>query len=174
MKLFLTFILSLLVSVAYAQTFSTSSINIGGSTASVKNYQFDWSIGEGCSIESFKTNNNLSVTTGVLQPISTEKVFINKVNNGWVSGEMSVYPQPSKDYFEVSFNLETKGNISLELIDQFGRKLDSRKLNYDKIYQPERFEISHLSSSIYFLRAVMTSDNNQSVIKNGTIKIIKL
>lgn len=174
MKLFLTFTLSICVSIASAQTFSTSSINVGGNTASVKNFQFDWSIGEGCSIESFKTNNNLTVTTGVLQPISTEKVFVNKVTDSWISGEMLVYPQPSKDYFDVNFNLETMGNISLELIDQFGRKLESRKLSYDRTNVAERFEISNLPASIYYLKAILTSVNNQSVIKKGTIKIIKL
>lgn len=174
MKLFLTFALSIFVSIASAQTFSTASINVGGSSASVKNFQFDWSIGEGCSIESFKSANNLTVTSGVLQPITTEKVFINKVTDNWISGEMSVYPQPSKEFFEVIFNLETMGNISLELVDQFGRKLESRKLSYNGTNEPVRFEINHLSASVYFLKAVMTSDNNQSVIRKGTFKIIKL
>lgn len=174
MKLFLTFTLSIFVSIASAQTFSTASINVGGNTASIKNFQFDWSIGEGCSIASFKSTNNLIVTTGVLQPTTTEKVFVNKVTDNWISGEMSVYPQPSKEFFEVIFNLESIGNIRLELVDQYGRHLESRKLSYNGINEPVRFEISHLSASVYFLNAVMTSDNNQSVIRKGAFKIIKL
>jgi hypothetical protein len=174
MKPLLTFALITLVSIASAQTFSTSSINVGGNTSIDKNFNFDWSIGEGCSIETFKSENNLIVTTGVLQPITTEKVFINKVTDNWISGEMSLYPQPSKAYFEVNFSLETMGNIDLELIDQFGRKLESRKINYNRTNSAERFEISHLSASVYYLKAVMTDDKNQSVIKRGTFKIIKL
>lgn len=175
MKLLLTLPFIAFHFIASAQSISTSTVNVGGNSAAIKDFQFDWSIGEGSSIASFySTNNNLIVTTGVLQPIQKEKIVFTNNSINWIKEEMSMYPQPAKDYFEVSFKLEAIGNINLDLIDQFGHKIESRKLYYNKTNVSERFEISNFSPGVYYLNAIMTADGSKLTIRKGIFKIIKL
>lgn len=174
MKLLLTLFFSTFFSIALAQSLSTSTLNVGGNSAIIKDFQFDWSIGEGCSIASFASNNNLLITTGVLQPTFLEKIFINNTTTNWLKEEMSMYPQPSRDYFEVSFKLEAIGYINLELGDQYGHKIEIKNLYYNKTNTSVRFEITSLSAGVYYLSAIMTADGNKLTIKKGIFKISKI
>ena len=61
----LTYLLTSFSSLS-AQSVSLTTLNVGGGTHNKGAYYFDWSIGEGISIETFQSNRNLIVTSGVL------------------------------------------------------------------------------------------------------------
>ncbi len=85
-----------------------------------------------------------------------------------VADKMSVYPNPVFDMFSVKFNLETKTNISISLIDINGKVV---KILYSDIAKKGdnmfSFNKGALTSGIYFL----IIKTNSNTIKNEKIII---
>ncbi|WP_304067656.1 T9SS type A sorting domain-containing protein [Pedobacter glucosidilyticus] len=163
---------TLIISGAYGQNIDQQTINIGGNTFKSAQYQFDWSIGEGSSINSFTSQNKLLITSGLLQPKYIPTFIVPYTGQSWTKEEVVIYPLPTKDFFDIKFELNSIGEINLKLIDQYGRPIQTRVLNYTLNSKPERFDISNLAPGIYYLTARMGLPFSPT--KNGSFKIIKL
>jgi hypothetical protein len=73
---------------------------------------------------------------------------------------MLIYPNPASDRFRVTYDQGNSGNISLSLVDMFGKVLEKRDFaNAGRL--SEEFEVKNLASGIYLLR--MQTENGQQV-----------
>ncbi|MFC5284530.1 T9SS type A sorting domain-containing protein [Pedobacter alpinus] len=159
---------------SFSQTLAISTINVGGNTTTIRTHQFDWSIGESCSIASFSNPNNLLVTSGVLQPIYVEKIIANNFGNVWTNDEVSLYPIPTKDFFTVALKTTQKGTINFTLLNLSGIVLETRSVNHIYSDELEKFDLSKLSPGIYYLEVVMAVSPTVFKPKRGTFKIVKI
>ncbi len=76
--------------------------------------------------------------------------------------QVSLYPNPISDEFNVKITSELAGNGFLELFDIRGKKLSTQPIrNYLNNNQTYKFNISNLPNGIYLLR---TRLNNQNVV----------
>ena len=66
-------------------------------------------------------------------------------------GLLSVYPNPSKDYFIIEFNNEEELLSKIEIINQLGQVIDV-KLNSSKGMQNMFFETNDFENGLYFLK----------------------
>jgi hypothetical protein len=163
----------LISKLSVSQTLITSTINAGGNTATVKNYQFDWKIGEGASIADFK-NSNFLVTTGVLQSSYIEKIKNGYSGLNWTADEISIYPVPTRSYFTVELKTELKGLVTFKLISSNGHLLQTRTINYQGSNHSEQFDLSLLAPGIYYVGISLGIGPTIYQTRKGTFKTIKL
>lgn len=81
-----------------------------------------------------------------------------------LNGGISLFPNPTKGKVSVEFSEEIKQNLSLEIFDLFGKKLNELTLNQERV-----FDISEFPDGIYFVSFII--DNLPS---NEKYKIIKI
>ena len=75
--------------------------------------------------------------------------------------ELTIYPNPSSDIFNLSFESENKKSIIIHLFNAIGEKVFVQDLNnfeYKHIYT---FNLSEYSKGIYFLEIV--TSNGESI-----------
>ena len=77
---------------------------------------------------------------------------------------ISMFPNPTKGKVSIEFSQEINQNLSLEIFDLFGKKLDELVLNQERV-----FDISEFTDGIYFVSFII--DNLPS---NEKYKIIKI
>jgi hypothetical protein len=107
------------------------------------------------------TGTNGSVAQGVQQPyeISTT-VGINETS---INLEMSVYPNPTKNYLTLKVKNEQVESLNFQLIDLQGKVIENKKVTASNT----TITMEALPKAVYFLNVV---SNNQLV---KTFKIIK-
>jgi hypothetical protein len=105
------------------------------------------------------TGTNGSVAQGVQQPyeISTT-VGINETS---INLEMSVYPNPTKNY--LTLKTEDNSNLSYQLYDLQGKVIENKKVNANSTI----ITMEALPKASYFL----TVTDNKKIVK--TFKVIK-
>jgi hypothetical protein len=77
---------------------------------------------------------------------------------------VSLFPNPTKGKVNVEFTEEINQNLSLEIFDLFGKKLNELILNQERV-----FDISEFPDGIYFVSLII--DNLSSNEKHKIIKI---
>ncbi len=158
----------------HSQSINLSTVNIGGGSASRGYYQIDWSIGEGASIATFQNAGNLIVTSGVLQPF-TEKIGTTDLAIvSWAKDEIVVYPVPTPNILEVNFKITALGKITMQLLDQSGRVILTKKIDYVRTNGIQKMDLTAFSSGMYYLNIILSAPGNHSVIRKGTFKVQKL
>ena len=158
---------------APAQSIYPSTINITGQFGTMKDFQFEISIGESASITTLSSNNNaLVVTTGVLQ---TSVAYQPPVNiEATLKEEVRIYPNPAATFVEVNFVSRMVGLNQYELFDLSGKKILSGQFYYFGMPRTERLDLSKLSQGVYFLNIQQYSSVTNQVAKSGAFRIIKL
>jgi hypothetical protein len=112
----------------------------------------------------YTTNNGDEGTVfqGVQQPYEISVIPTGEDKIG-INPELSVYPNPAKDYLLLKVKDYTPGNLSYQLFDMNGKLLENKKLEgYETIIQ-----MDNLARSVYFLKV---TDNDAEV---KTFKIVK-
>ena len=122
-----------------------------------------WTIGEGV-IETF-SNNEMILTQGFQQP--TLKVTLIEESEE-IDFQLSVYPNPTHDFFNISIVSENEINYSAQLMDMSGKLLYSQNLKGKDI--TETVDLTNYSSSIYILRII---DNNGKFARTYKVQKIK-
>ncbi len=155
MKNLFTPILTLLTTVAFAQTKTLQVIGSAGNTASNANAQLTWTIGEPISNTGKSTNNAL--TQGFHQGglVITAVDEIEKM-------DVSIQPNPTSDYALIELSDLSPDNASYTLLDVAGKVIEQRKIENKQA----SISFQGLASATYFIQVT----NNQ---KTKTFKIIK-
>ena len=107
-----------------------------------------------------QTSATGKITPGVQQPY---EIFTLATNENVVQSNISVYPNPVKDFLTVDFNSEKLDNSSYQLFDVTGKVINQGNLKSVK----SQISASSLTSGIYLLRIT----NSGKVVKS--FKIIK-
>jgi len=86
------------------------------------------------------------------------------------SNQFSVYPNPAKDKLQVSYQLSSTSNVSLEIFDWSGKLIKNLISNENKTADNyiQTFDISDLSSGVYFAKL-----NTQTFSKTAKLLVIK-
>ena len=174
MKLFFLLVFSCFSVSGFSQSINTATINIGGGNYSQGYYQFDWSIGESASIETFQINYAYLYTTGVLQPF-TDKVAINNfLTQNWANDEIVIYPVPTHTTLEIDLKIREEGPLNIKIVDQNGRIVFQKRFFYLITNGLQKLDLSGLVAGQYYLNVVLEGKNPFSVIRKGSFKIMKL
>ena len=151
----------------HAQTISPYTINNGGGFSS----SIEWSLGESVSIAHF-ISSNLSLNTGVLQPLSTVVTSINEFGPAVFGNEIIIGPNPTINKLQLKANLSQIGKITVQLIDTKSIILHTTESgaminNYNQEWQLEKYP-----AGVFYLRVIFKPVTG--AIKTGIYKIIKL
>ena len=153
--------------VSQAQAISPHTINNGGGFSS----SIEWSLGESVSIAHF-ISSNLSLNTGVLQPLSTVVTSINEFGPAVFGNEIIIGPNPTINKLQLKANLSQIGKITVQLIDTKSIILHTTESgaminNYNQEWQLEKYP-----AGVFYLRVIFKPVTG--AIKTGIYKIIKL
>ncbi len=152
-KLLLLFLLSASGFYEAQQTIIPAGNNAQSATGSVT-----YSVGQ-TFFESQESATG-TVNPGVQQPY---EIFVLATNENAVRSNISVYPNPVKDFLTVDFNTEKLDNSSFQLFDVSGKVVYQGNLKNAK----NQISASSLSVGMYILRIT----NAGKLVK--TFKIIK-
>jgi hypothetical protein len=169
LPLFLFYLFSTLLTTA--QSITPQTINISGGYVNTGYYQLEWSVGEAAIIETFTTTGAM-ITNGVLQPL-TDKPFGQNTATTWSSDEIKIFPTPTKGNFEVDIISKQQGILKMQLVDGLGQVIKSLEYNYYGFGKIERFDITRLSSSNYYIKITLSPFPGFAK-KSGAYKILKV
>lgn len=166
-------LVSILLAVFFctAQSIYPSTLNITGQFGTLKNLQFEISIGESTSITTL-SNSGLVVTSGILQSSVALQPPINVFAG--LDEEIKLYPNPARDFVEVNFVSKMMGVNQYELYDLRGRQLLGKQFFHFGIPRTERLDVSKLTPGTYILSIQQYSTITNRVIKNGSFRIVKV
>jgi len=174
MNRILPFILCFITFYSTAQSFSLSTLNIGGGTFKSNNIQIDWSVAEGASVQTFTGTGGLVVKTGILQPFTLKSDFVPyNGSTNWLVGEILSYPVPTQNILQVDIKIAESGSMNLRLIEASGKVFTVRSFYYNKTNGAQRFDLSALPSGNYYLEATLSQPLISVTKRTGTFKLIK-
>ncbi|MEO7046312.1 MAG: T9SS type A sorting domain-containing protein [Ferruginibacter sp.] len=157
-----------------AQTITPFTLNIGGGTAASGYYQFDWSIGEGSSINAFSNNSTLIVSSGILQPFTGVAVGNNLITAAWAKGEIAVFPVPTNTILEIDIKLAVTGKLTLQIFSAGGSQVLTKIIDYYQTNSIQKLDLSALAAGSYFMNVTLNSSTDNKVIRKSAFKIQKL
>jgi hypothetical protein len=94
-----------------------------------------------------------------------QTVGINEIANNEV--EFAVYPNPSKNYFNLSYTNENSAPVSYEIINATGQIIKKNDLGNDKGAVRQTISVADLQSGIYFVKVHI---GNKTSVKKLTIQ----
>ncbi len=89
----------------------------------------------------------------------THALYIAAKGNS-VAGINSIYPNPCNDILNVNLNTVSEGDITVEVVDAFGKVLNSTSGDEINGMSSVSFDLSNLSTGVYFVK--VTNNNGQS------------
>ena len=162
--LLLTFFIGTKIS---AQSISLYTFNNGGGFSNT----IEWSIGESVSITNF-ISNGFTLSTGVLQPISSTLTGINELGSSVFGDQITIGPNPTFNLIHVKAIFNEPGNISFQLVDSKSASvLNQQPITIYKSYEKDFF-LEKLPSGIFYMKVYFKPTNGKA--KTGVYKIIKL
>lgn len=162
----LIFLFGLCATYLQAQEVVTTAGSYGEATSG----SLSWTVGEPV-IETITDGTN-TLTQGFQQ----SKLTVTAINNLKISGiELSVYPNPTADYFILSIdNVKTNGRssqLSLQLYDINGKLILQKKMTGNK----QTIQMQNYKPATYILKVMQAKDNNRKDAMHcvSTFMIIK-
>jgi len=158
---------------AMAQSAYPSVVNIAGKSASVGNYNIEWSVGESAAINIMDNSDLYVFTNGLLQYNVENQTEINKIAS-FLPNEIRVYPNPVRNELSINILHASKGNHQIVLLDEKGTKLKDKIIKYTGMGALENWNLSGLKAGQYFLNIRQTDGVTGKLIKKGAYKILKI
>lgn len=158
--------------IASAQTVTAKVINTTGGSFTQGVISLDWSIGEMSIIEPMESvNNEAVVTNGFLQPNNIVPSASGSFQ--WSPDELKILPNPTYNVVEVNFLTTHTGTISIQVYDNSGRNIITKKAISYGIGNVEKIQLSTYPAGTYIFYVILKSEYG-AVKKKGTYKILKL
>ena len=145
--------------IANAQSISQSVIASTGGNITSNNGSLSWTMGE--MLTSTLISNDWILTQGFHQ---SNLSISSGIKSGLSDHKLSLYPNPAKDYINVSVNSRKNSKYKYELIDVSGRIL----LNKEEYSNLFKISLQGFSPSLYYLRFL---DEKGKFL--GSYKIVK-
>ena len=164
-----------------AQSVTPSVINSTGGSASIdyRNFMLDWSVGEMTLVNTLQgtSNSHLYIlSNGFLQPNDMANIKDNQPyykQELFTATEIKVYPNPTNNYVELSFQLQETGTVRLTLFNAMGQQLYSKQLTVDAKNRVERIPMNTYAQGSYVLNVQLEDAGSGTLKKTGVYKIIK-
>ncbi|OYU55558.1 MAG: hypothetical protein CFE25_11625 [Chitinophagaceae bacterium BSSC1] len=103
---------------------------------------------------------------GCTSPMSDKYYYlVTALNNLSTDATIKLYPNPVKNQFTVNYQVQGVTKASIEITDEFGRKLMTIK----NVKSGDQIDVSSLTGGVYFVKTY--SDNGKL---NNTTRILKL
>jgi len=96
-----------------------------------------------------------------------EILFSVGINQSTSFSNVSIYPNPSSDVFNIELQDEYLGETNVSVVDELGRVVFEQSINKDKELMNCKFDLSNYSNGIYFVKI-------QSDKKTTTKRIVKI
>jgi hypothetical protein len=157
-----------------AQSITPYTLNMGGGTATSGYYLFEWSLGEGSSVNSFNNNSTLIVTSGILQPFTGAAANNNWVTAAWATNEIAVFPVPTHAILEIDVKLAATGKLMLQIFSVGGGQVLTKIIDYYQTNSIQKLDLSALPAGMYFMNVTLTKSTDNMVIRKSAFKIQKL
>ncbi|HKZ67306.1 MAG TPA: T9SS type A sorting domain-containing protein [Chitinophagaceae bacterium] len=172
MKNATTIIVSILISsICYAQSISSSVINVSGGTSN-RDYQFEWSIGEMALVNQMQSGNQVIVSNGFLQPyILFPGTFYGQ--GQFAAEEIRIFPNPASRFVEINFFTKQKGLVTCAFYDVLGKKIYAQQIMCNGVDLIHRIPLTNLPSGSYLLQIILEADPGY-LSKHGAYKILKI
>lgn len=157
-----------------AQSITSYTLNIGGGSAGSGYYRFEWSLGEGSSVNAFNNNSTLIVTSGILQPFTGTAPENNFITAAWAKDEIAVFPVPTHAILEIDLKLAATGKLTLQVFSVGGGQVLTKVIDYNQINSIQKLDLSALPAGMYFMNVTLTASADNKVIRKSAFKIQKL
>lgn len=157
-----------------AQSITPYTLNMGGGVATSGYYLFEWSLGEGASINAFNNNSTLIVTSGILQPFTGVAPGNNVITAAWAKDEIAVFPVPTHSILEIDLKLAVSGKLTLQIFNAGGSLLLTKIIDYYQTNSIQKLDLSALPAGMYFMNVTLTKSTDNMVIRKSAFKIQKL
>ncbi|MBV9986382.1 MAG: T9SS type A sorting domain-containing protein [Chitinophagaceae bacterium] len=154
-----------------AQSIYPSTINVTGQFGTMKDFQFELSIGESTSVTTM-SSRAVIVTNGLLQTSVVNQPPVNTSTS--LFGEITLYPNPARDFVQVNFIGKSAGMSQYELYDTQGKMIISKRFYYFGIPVTEKLDVRKLLPGTYVLSVQQFSSLTNLEIKKGSFKIVKV
>lgn len=135
--------------------------------ATIGNFSIYYTIGEMVLVNDNKIHG-LFITNGLYQPVILPNPLDGQV---FLDGEILIYPNPTKDFLKIQYNLLQAGKISVQLYDATGKKILAEEISNNSFYT-SKYDLTKYAHGMYALVLRYVS-NDGTIIKKGTYKIIK-
>lgn len=150
----------------FGQIISPKVINNGGGFSSNLNYSLEWSIGESELIKTFNSNLYF-LNSGVLQG-----VLIKKGNFSNDAINVTIAPNPIKNFINLNITFNSLGEVDIQLIDLIGKIKSTNHFILTEMKLNKLLETSSLPAGFYFLQINFKPLIGENVINN--FKILKV
>lgn len=157
-----------------AQSITSHTLNIGGGTAISGYYLYEWSLGEGASVNAFSNNSTLVVTSGILQPFTGVAPDNNLVTAAWARDEIAVFPVPTHAILEIDLKLAATGKLTLQVFSVGGGQVLTKIIDYNQINSIQKLDLSALPAGMYFMNVTLSASTDNRIIRKSAFKIQKL
>ena len=155
-----------------AQTINATTQNSAGNFGISSNgYSLSYSVGESASIEHYVSSNNYILSTGFFQSVIP---LVTKLNDLELLEGMAltIYPNPTVQYFQINANFNKNGIVYLQLRDVASKlRYSSEPITVFNQFK-KRLDISEYAPGIYYLRIQFQPLMGQ--ISSGLYKVVKL
>ena len=115
-------------------------------------YTFNWTVPAGVELQRSKANVLLiSGLSGEVQNGKWKGAYPTAVNDVVSEGQLNIFPNPSNDYLNLDFTLNTKSNVTITMIDVTGNIVYNNNLSNLNGNQGLVINTSNLSNGVYSL-----------------------
>lgn len=141
---------------AQAQSVTPQVFGAAAGSTTIAGNTYQYSVGEMVLVNT-ETSAGVILTQGFLQPSndapSSIETFVNNIN-------INVYPNPTTDWLNISFNKSVSESIQLVLFDASGRIVIQEQHLDSGAENKLVLNLSNLASGAYMLH-VLTAENQQ-------------
>ncbi|MEZ5047350.1 MAG: T9SS type A sorting domain-containing protein [Chitinophagaceae bacterium] len=133
-------------------SFSQSSLNVAGHTATIQGMTFDYSIGE-MAIISTEHQTNLIVTQGLLQPYDAGQDASTHPNSNALNilDYIKVFPNPTQSIVNIESNESEEGTYHFQIIDAMGKVVYQHEQAFIPGVVKHQIDLSSYAQGNYYL-----------------------
>ena len=150
----------------YSQEMPRWVFSQGGGQTSVNNLDLSWTIGQSGLVGTFKTPS--VILNAGFQQFDNLMVSVEGVAT---LSTIKVYPNPFRDQFYLEIHSEDQVESIIQLFDNYGKLLFSRKISEKSFVTKQLIQAQHLSKGLYSVLVTSISKDNKTSI--NYFKVIK-
>jgi len=166
LKFLLTAISLILACCIYSQEMPRWVFPQGGGQASLNNIGLSWTIGQSGLIGTFETPS-VVINMG-FQQFDNLMVSVDEVAS---FSSIKLYPNPFSDHFYLEILSEEQIEATIQLFDNYGKLLFSKKISEKSQVTKELIQAQYLSTGLYSL--LVTSIDKDNKTATNYFKVIK-